>query len=127
MIELSQYSKIDSDLLLKRVPREHTDSRLKIIGYVSLALVVSLVGVTYQLGRTTFLGYEEKSLRIFEDDSNTETMKAFESFMGQFNKTYGDNKAEMAKRYRNFKNNAEKLRHHIRDVQHMPFAVTLSN
>lgn len=126
MIELQKYSKIDEDHLLKRVQGKHTDSRLKVIGYVSLAVVVSLLGLTYTLGRTMFMSSDERALKIFNDDTNSEVMKAYVNFIAEYGKTYVD-RTETARKYRNFKNNYQVLQKFKTHENHMPFKITLNN
>ena len=107
MIELQKYSKLDDERLLKSSLAKHTDSRMKVVGYVSLALVVTLVGITYQLGKTTFMQANERNLFYFEKDSQSETMKLFLNFVSHNGKSYVD-RSETAKRYNIFKANYEK-------------------
>lgn len=126
MIELEKFSKIDEEHLLKRVTAKHTDSRLKVIGYVSLALVVSLVGITYQLGRTVFLSSDEKALKMFDGDTNSEVMKAYVNFIAEYGRTYAD-RAETARRYRNFKSNYETVQKSKQHEKHMPLQITINN
>lgn len=126
MIELQKYSKIDEDQLLKRVTTKHQDSRLKVVGYASLAIVVTLVGLTYQIGRTTFLASDEKALNMFEADSNSETMKAYVNFISEMGRSYADKK-ETARRYRIFKQNYEKVQKHSAHERHLPFSMTMNN
>lgn len=60
------------------------------VGYVSVALVVSLVGITYQISKTMFMASNEKNLKLFEEDANSETMKAYVNFIAETGRTYAD-------------------------------------
>lgn len=105
---------------------KHTDSRLKVVGYVSLALVATFVGLTYTLNRTLFLAGEERAVKTFEADTNTHSMKAFINFIAEHGKNYADHK-ETARRYRNFKANYEEVQASKLHEDHMPFAITIDN
>lgn len=126
MIELQKYSKLGDDNLLKRVTAKHTDSRLKVIGYVSLAIVVSIVGITWSIGRSIYLGSDERAIHQFEQDSNLPSMKAYVNFIAETGRTYKD-KTETARRYRVFKGNYDRAAKHMEHQRHLPYQVTMSN
>lgn len=57
---------------------------------------------------------EERALKVFESDANSEIMSAYVNFISQMNRNYKD-RTETAIRYRNFKENyvaVEKTREH---------------
>jgi len=56
---------------------------MKVIGYVSLAVVVSLVGITYQVARTIRMTSDERALSMFDSESNSAAMKAYVSFIAE--------------------------------------------
>ena len=58
-----------------------TDSRFKVVGYVSLAVVATLVLITYQVGNISFSSAAERNLKVFEEEKDAETMKAFVNFI----------------------------------------------
>lgn len=125
LIELQKYSKEDEEHLLKRVSVQHTDSRLKVVGYATMAVVVSLIGITYTLGRTVFLPADERALKTFNGDTYTDSMKAFVGYVAESGKTYKDQQ-ETATRYSNFKLNQEEIRRFQIHEQHMPMRLSLS-
>ncbi len=108
LIELQKYSKEDEEHLLKRVSAQHTDSRLKVVGYATMAIVVSLIGISYTLGRTVFLPADERALRTFSRDTNSESMKAFVGFVVDQGRTYADQQ-ETANKYASYKKNQEEI------------------
>lgn len=124
MIELQKYTtKVDEEQLLKSTSFSRTkaaDSRLKVVGYVSLAIVASLFIITYQLSNTVTSYTLENNLRIFENDKNSEIMKAYVNFISEMGRTYTD-KAETARRYRIFKNNYQALDSHRAHENHLSF------
>lgn len=120
MIELQKYSKLDEEQLLKGLAPKTTDSRFKVVGYVSLALVATLVLITYQVGNISFSSSVERNLKVFEEDKNSETMKAFVNFISLQGRTYADRK-ETAYRYRIFKNNYAALARHQAHENHLPY------
>ena len=75
---------------MKRVTTKHTDSRLKVIGYVSLALVVSIAGIGFQISKSTFIATDEMNAKLFEDDANSDAMKAYVNFIADIGRTYAD-------------------------------------
>lgn len=127
MIELQKYTKVDEEQLLKEtsLPKT-TDSRFKVVGYVSLAVVATLVIITYQLSNFVFTDSIERNLRVFDEDKNSEIMKAYVTFISKMGKTYVD-KAETAQRYRVFKNNYKALASHMKHENHLSFKVNLIN
>jgi hypothetical protein len=68
----------------------------------------------------------EKNLQVFEQDKNSETMKAYVNFISQMGRTYTD-KSETARRYRIFKNNYIALDKHRAHEIHLSFKVKLIN
>jgi hypothetical protein len=66
---------------MKGVSPKPTDSRFKVVGYVSLALVATLFFISYQVGNISFASSVERNLKLFEDDKNSESMKAFVNFI----------------------------------------------
>jgi hypothetical protein len=68
----------------------------------------------------------EKNLQVFEQDKNSETMKAYVNFISQMGRTYTD-KSETARRYRIFKNNYIALDKHRAHEIHLSFKVNLIN
>lgn len=129
MIELQKYTKVDEEQLLKSSSfskSKATDTRFKVIGYVSLAVIASLFIITYQLSNSIVSYTLENNLRIFDDDKNSEIMKAYVNFISQMGRTYTD-KAETARRYRIFKNNYEALDKHRAHENHLSFKVNLVN
>ena len=66
---------------MKGIAPQPTDSRFKVVGYVSLALVATLVLITYQVGNISFSSATERNLKVFDEDKNSETMKAFVNFI----------------------------------------------
>jgi hypothetical protein len=110
MIELEHYSKSDEQLLKGLAPRT-TDSRFKVVGYVSLAVVTTLLLFTYLVGNISFASSVERNLKVFDDEKNSETMKAFVNFISEQGRTYAD-RTETAYRYRIFKNNYAVLSKH---------------
>lgn len=87
---------------------------------------MSLVGITYQIGRSTYIATDERNLQLFEEDGNSESMKAFVNFITESGRTYKD-KIETARRYRIFKSNYNKNAKHIEHEAHLPYHVTLNN
>ena len=67
---------------------QHTDSRLKVAGYATLAIAVSLIGITFTLGRTVFLPADVRALKVFSSDSDTDSMKAFVNFIAEHGRIY---------------------------------------
>ena len=126
MIELQKYTKIDEDHLIKRVGAHQTDSRLKVAGYVTLALTVSLLGLSFVLGRTMFLSTEERALKVFDGDSDTPSMKEFVAFIAQHGKTYSG-RTETALRYSNFLENREAVRKTKEHEFHLSYRLTTDN
>ena len=100
--------------------RTKADSRFKVVGYVSLAVVASLFIIIYQLSNTVVSYSLESNLRIYEEDKNSEIMKAYVNFISQMGRTYTD-KAETARRYRIFKNNYKALDKHRAHENHLSF------
>ena len=100
--------------------RSKTDSRIKVVGYVSLAIVASLFIITYQLSNKVVSYSLESNLRIFEEDKNSEIMKAYVNFISQMGRTYTD-KSETTRRYRIFKNNYLALGKHRAHQNHLSF------
>lgn len=96
------------------------DTRFKVVGYVSLAVVASLFIITYQLSNAVISYSLENNLRIFEEDKNSEIMKAYVNFISQMGRTYTD-KSETARRYRIFKNNYLALDKHRAHENHLSF------
>ena len=120
MIELQKYSKVDEEQLLKTGFTKTTDSRFKFVGFVSLAIVATLAFFSYQISNINFLGNNERNLQIFEEDNNSETMKAYVNFISQMGRTYVD-KSETALRYRIFKKNYLALEKHMVHEKHLSF------
>jgi len=77
---------------------------LKVIGYATVALVVTLSAITYQIGHSIMMSADEKALKVFQGDANSETMTAFVNFISESGRNYKD-ETETARRYRNFKAN----------------------
>jgi hypothetical protein len=102
------------------------DSRLKVVGYVSLAIVASLFIITYQSSNALSYNSLEKNLQVFEEDKNSESMKAYVNFISQMGRTYTD-KSETARRYRIFKNNYKALDKQRVHENHLSFKVNLIN
>lgn len=109
LIELQKYSKEDEEHLLKRVTVQHTDSRLKVAGYAVMAVAISFIGISYTLGRTVFLPADERALKTFTSDTNSESMSAFVGFITEHGRTYKDQQ-ETANKYASFKLNQEEIR-----------------
>jgi len=103
-----------------------TDTRFKVVGYVSLAVVATLVIITYQLSNVVFTDSVERNLRVFDADKNSEIMKAYVNFISQTGRTYAD-RAETARRYRVFKSNYMSLATHMKHENHLSFKVNLIN
>jgi hypothetical protein len=51
---------------------------------------VSLLGLGFTLNRTVFLSADERALKVFNSDADTETMKAFVGFVSQYERSYAD-------------------------------------
>ena len=81
MIELERYSKVDNETLVKGIAPKTTDSRFKVVGYVSLAIVATLVLFTYQIGSISFSSSVERNLKVFDEEKNSDIMKAFVNFI----------------------------------------------
>ena len=126
MIELQKYSKIDEEHLLKRVTIQHTDSRLKVAGYATLAIAVSLIGITFTLGRIVFLPSDERALKVFKSDSDSDSMKAFINFIAEQGRTYED-RTETARRYSIFKANLDNLSKYKVHEKHLPYTLSMDN
>ena len=99
-IELEKYSKLDSSAFLKAKLR-HQDSRYKLQLYVTLGLLVSIIGFSLQICYSTVdpVAFNKK---LFEDDLETESMAAFIDFMVEYTRLYPD-KPTTTQRYRIFK------------------------
>lgn len=70
-----------------------------------------------------FMAADERALRTFEADTNSDSMKAFVNFIADHGKNYADHK-ETAHRYRNFKANYEKVQKSKLHEFHMPYLIT---
>ena len=60
-----------------------------------------------------YLSSDEKALSLFENDAETESMKAYVNFISEMGRTYPD-RTETARRYRIFKENYDSLQTHMK-------------
>ena len=61
-------------------------------------------------------------MKVFDEDKDSETMKAYVNFISQMGRTYAD-RSETAQRYRIFKNNYLALEKHRAHENHLPYTV----
>ncbi len=73
----------------------------------------------------TNVSVEDFNLALFENDSNSDAMKAYVNFLAEHKKTYADRKSQ-AHRYKIFKANYEKVNKHNLYAQDLPFTMSLN-
>lgn len=88
MIELQKYSKIDVDPFKLTLTR-HSDNRNKLINYTAGGLLAGIVLISLNICYTN-VPVEEFNMRLFENEVNSEAMKAYINFLAEYKKTYPD-------------------------------------
>lgn len=73
-----------------------------------------------------FLSAQDRALKVFDSDADTETMKAFVAFVSQHGKTYAD-RQETATRYSNYLANKEQVRKTKEHEFHLPYRLDFEN
>jgi len=69
---------------------------------------------------------DERALKVFEGDSNTEVMNSFVNFISESGRNYKDH-TETARRYRNYKQNFMTVQMSKEHEHHMPYKISLNN
>lgn len=87
---------------------------------------MSLLGLGFTLNRTVFLSAQERALKVFDSDANTETMKAFVAFVSEYGRSYADHQ-ETAMRYQNYLANMEQIRKYQEHEFHLPYRLSVQN
>lgn len=62
LIELQKYSRLDEEKLLTSHKAPRSDSRLKVVGFVTVAVFAGLIGLTSLIGKTVFMASDDKAL-----------------------------------------------------------------
>lgn len=68
---------------------------------------------------------DERALKVFQGDANSETMTAFVNFISESGRNYKD-EAETARRYRNFKANHAIVQRTKEHEHHMPHKISIN-
>jgi hypothetical protein len=69
---------------------------------------------------------DERALKIFEGDANSEIMTSFVNFISEAGRNYKDH-TETARRYRNFKENYITVQKSKEHEFHMPYKISINN
>lgn len=64
-------------------------------------------------------------MRLYMDDMNSTTMKAYIDFLAKYGKTYSDLQST-ADRYKHFKHNYEKIQKHNENEDMLPFSMEIN-
>jgi hypothetical protein len=99
---------------------------LKVIGYATVALVVTLSAITYQIGHSIMMSADERALKVFEGDAKSESMAAFVNFISESGRNYKDH-TETARKYRNFKENYVIVQKGKEHERHMPYKISINS
>ena len=126
-LELEKYSKLFGDQptrLTKLNLNRHTDSRQKLITYITGGLLATIIAVSLQICYTS-VDPVEFNKKLFENDLETPSMQAFVNFMAEHLRTYSS-RQETAYRYRVFKSNYEMVTKHNLHAKHLPFTMAVN-
>jgi hypothetical protein len=91
LIELEKYSKLEAHLYepVKLTFTRHQDNRNKMINYTAGGLLIGILLVSLSICYTN-VDPAEFNMNLYMDDTNSETMKAYISFLAKYEKTYSD-------------------------------------
>lgn len=87
---------------------------------------MTLTAFTYQVGHYVMMSADERALKVFEGDANTEIMKSFVNFIAERGRNYKDH-TETAHRYRNYKQNYMTVQTSKEHEYHMPYKISINN
>ena len=104
---------------------KHQDRRNRLINYTVAALLGATVLVSLQICYTN-VDSKALNLQLFDQDANSETMKAYINYLAESKKTFADRQSQ-ADRYRNFKANYEMIKNHNLYSDSLPFEMELNH
>ena len=118
MIELQNYKKVTttSEFVKFQVQQEHNKSKT-----ITLAVALMLLSVFVLSLQVCFteVNVDDFNLKVFNDDQDKVSLKAFFNFMLKYGKPYSS-RLHMAKRYRIFKANYLIVMNHNKQVDTVP-------
>ena len=69
---------------------------------------------------------DERALKIFEGDANSEIMTSFVAFISEAGRNYKDH-TETVRKYRNFRENYKTIQRYQEHAFHMPYKLSINN